>query len=101
MQEITNNTPFWKWATVVILGSGSTNPRFGSPISSTTGCQMGGMDPNGNRVNSMYTMGNGMEKYGNNGEKCIMWLMENGRMCPKVLLEWEKRVLEESFTMYL
>ena len=27
------------------------------------------MDPNGYELNSAYTMGNGMEKYGNNGSK--------------------------------
>ena len=71
MQEIKVNTPFRKWATVVILGSGFAAPRFGSPISSTTGCQMGGMDPSGCIVNSMYTMGNGVEKCGNNGKEIM------------------------------
>ena len=66
MQEITKNTPFLKWATIAVLGSGSASPQFGSPISSTIGCQMGEMDPNGYRVNSTYTMGKGVAKYGNN-----------------------------------
>ena len=73
MQEITKNTPFWKWGTVAVLGSGSTARRFGSPISSTIGCQVMGMDPNGYRVNSTYIVGNGMEKYGNNDRKNLWY----------------------------
>ena len=82
MQKITMNTPlFWSWATVVIIGNGPTSPRFWSPVSSTVGFQMGGIDTNGYGVNSTYTVGNGMAEYGNNGEKCMLWLRANGKKC--------------------
>ena len=73
-------------------------PQFGSPISSTTGSQVRGMDPNGYRVNSMYTMGNGMEKYGMVVEKVCD--VTNGKMeksDPKVIQECFGGVLHNAF----
>ena len=103
MQEIKKNTPFWKWATVAVLGSGSAAPRFGSPISSMIGCQMGGMDPNGYGMNSTHNMGNGVAKCENNGREsmwCDWWKMAKSKSPSGMAKKCFGRVLHNVFIVW-
>ena len=64
-------------------------PRFGSLVVYTSGCQIGGMDPNGYGAISTYNVG-------------MIW--KNGKVMAKsskVKESVTKSVFGETFTMYL
>ena len=49
-----------QWPTAAVRGNGPTAPRFGSLVFSTSGCQIGRIDPNGYGASSTYTVENDM-----------------------------------------